>query len=152
MMLYRLLVILHLIGASTWIGGHVVLVRVILPAARRANDAGPVREFERSFGRIGMASLLVQAITGAWLVSISPFIGGWGSMFREPTAATHLALAKLLMLVIILAMAGHASHRILPRLSAETLGRLARHAWIVTVLSILMLACGAGIRLGGLFT
>ena len=151
-MLYRLLVILHLFGAVTWIGGHLVLVRVILPAARRANDPAPVREFERSFGQTAIAALVLQIGTGLWLVSASPFIGGWSSMFREPTAATHLALAKLVLLVIVLAMAGHASHRILPRLSAETLGRFAIHAWIVTVLSLVMLVCGAGIRLGGLFT
>ena len=44
-MLHKILVIFHLLGAATWIGGHIALVRVILPAALKKRDPSPVLEF-----------------------------------------------------------------------------------------------------------
>lgn len=147
-MVAKLALILHLLGSAVWIGGHIVLVRVVLPSARKAGDAGPVIAFERAYGRLGKAALLLQVGTGVWLAS--PYVGGWSEFLTTATPMRHLVIGKIALLATIVALAAHASHRVLPRLRAETLGAFAIHAWIVTVLSVLLVVLGAGIRTGGL--
>lgn len=146
----KLLLVLHLLGASVWIGGHVVLLRVVLPRARAARDVAPVLDFERGYGRIGLVALLVQVATGFLLAS--PYVGGWSAILSTPTPARHLVLAKLTALAAILGLAAHATHRVLPRLRPETLGAFAVHAWIVTLLSVALVVLGVGIRSGGIFS
>ncbi len=157
-MLHKVLVILHLLGAATWIGGHVVLVRVILPAALKNRDPQPILNFERGYGRVGLLALVVQASTGAWLASF--WLGGWRNILDFSVPSAHLVLAKLVLLAATLAHAGYAYHRILPRLNTASVGTsegaakplrsFALHAWSTTVLAVLMLIVGASIRLGGL--
>ncbi|WKZ66749.1 MAG: hypothetical protein QY325_02230 [Flavobacteriales bacterium] len=48
------LLILHLLGASIWVGGHLVLLLTVLPGALKARDAERILAFER--GRSGSAS------------------------------------------------------------------------------------------------
>ncbi|MBV1860098.1 MAG: hypothetical protein KUG77_16920, partial [Nannocystaceae bacterium] len=36
----------HILGATVWTGGHLVLVLVVLPRARRGGDPSVVQEFE----------------------------------------------------------------------------------------------------------
>lgn len=144
---YQILVAFHLLGSAIWIGGHVVLVAVILPAAIRERAVAPVVEFERSFGKLGLAALVVQTATGLWLTT--RWVGDWRTIFSSPSPAAHFVLAKLVLLVVTIALAGHATHRLLPRLSPERIGVFAVHAWIVTVIAALMLVVGVLIRTGG---
>ena len=155
-MFYKVLVILHLIGAATWLGGHIVLVRVILPAALRQRDPKPVLDFERAYARVALPALLVQAVTGLWLAT--RWLGGWGNILDFSVPAALPVLLKLALLGAIVAHAGYAYHRILPRLNTlegpladpvKPLRSFALHAWSTTVLSVLLLLVGASIRLGG---
>jgi putative copper export protein len=148
-MLTKWLVMLHVLGAAVWIGGHAVVLAVVIPAARRSRDVGPVREFERAFGKLARASLGTQVLTGAILAS--PWIGGWGNVLSTPTPVSHLVLGKIALVAAIVGLAAHASRRMLPALTPATLGRFALHAWIVTVLSILLVVSGVSIRFGGIF-
>ncbi len=146
--MHKYLIMAHLLGTSAWIGGHLVLLGVVLPAARRSGAIELVVHFEKSYGRIGLAALAVQIATG--LVLAGNWIGSWRGIFSEPTPAGHLILTKLVVLAAIGVMAGHASHVLLPRLTTATLHRFTIHAWIVTVLSVLLMVCGVAVRTGGL--
>lgn len=148
MNVYRYLVMAHLLGASAWIGGHLVLLGVVLPGARRAGSVAGVLEFEHRFGRIGLLALVVQVASGALLAT--RWIDDWRTIFSAPTPAGHLIIAKIVLLALIMALARHATRRVLPALTATTLGRFAFHAWVVTALSVLLLVCGVGVRTGGL--
>lgn len=143
---YQILVVFHLLGSALWIGGHVVLVAVILPAAIRERAVARVVEFERSFGRLGLAALIVQIVTGLWLAT--RWAGDWRTIFSAPSPAAHFVLAKVMLLVVTLALAAHASLRLLPKLSPERIGAFAVHAWIVTAIAVLMLVAGVLIRTG----
>jgi putative copper export protein len=144
--LYKILVMLHLLGAATWIGGHVVLVRVVLPTAMRRRDANPVVEFERGFGRIGLGAMVVQLATGLWLATI--WLGGWQHAFDMTVPSAPLVLTKLALMGATLALAGRAHHTLVPRLDGENLGPFAVHARIVLGLAVLLLVVGATVRLG----
>lgn len=143
---YRVLVVLHLLGSAVWIGGHIVLVAVILPAAKRERAVARIVEFERSFGRLGLAAMVVQTVTGFWLAT--RWIGDWRAILTAPSPAGRLILTKLILLVITIALAAHASHQLLPKLSPGRIGTFAVHAWIVTAIAVLMLVAGALLRAG----
>lgn len=150
-MVYKLLVMLHLLGASVWLGGHAVLMAVVLPAAVRRRDPGAIHDFERGYGRLGLAALVVQLATG--LLLANAWLGGaWRGLLAQPhQPAEQLILAKLTLLALILGLAGHAYHRVLPRMHADNMRPFVVHATVVTTLSVLLLVVGVGIRTGGLF-
>lgn len=143
---YSVLVILHLLGSAVWIGGHVVLVCVVLPAASREKDVARIVEFERAFGRFGLAALAVQVVTGLWLTT--RWIGDLGTVLNAPPRAAFLVAAKLALLLVTMALAAHATHRTLPELTPDRIRSFALHAWTVTAISVLMLVLGVAIRTG----
>jgi putative copper export protein len=146
---YRLLVVLHLLGATVWVGGHLVLSLVVLPKALRARDASFVREFESGYERIGLPALLLQVITGVWLAL------HWVPDFTRwlAPASLHgwLVLVKLGLLAATLALAAHARFRLVPALGTGALSRLAYHIVGVTLLGVAMLITGVAIRTGGVW-
>jgi len=143
---YRLLVVLHLLGASVWVGGHLVLSLSVLPRALRARDPAIISEFESGFERIGISALLVQVVTGLWLAyHWAPDIAGW---FFPSTPAARLVLIKLALLAATVALAVHARLRVVPRLNAAMLRILAYHIVAVTLLGVALLVVGVAIRTG----
>jgi putative copper export protein len=142
-----LLVLLHLLGASVWVGGHLVLAVRILPRALRARDPEPVRSFEEAFEPVGIPALLVQAVTGVLLARLfSPRVADWFDLGNP--VALHIAV-KLGLLALTLALAAHARLRIIPRLDARRLPALAAHIVAVTVVSIGFVVVGVSFRTGG---
>jgi putative copper export protein len=146
---YRLVVVLHLLGASIWVGGHLVLSLVVLPRALRERDPAIVQEFESRYEWLGLPALLVQVLTGAWLALVwVPDVGGW----LAPTSVQgRLVLTKLILLAATVVLAVHARVRVLPSLDAARLPLLAYHIVAVTVLGLALLVAGVGIRTGGLW-
>jgi putative copper export protein len=146
---YRLLVVLHLLGATVWVGGHLVLSLVVLPRALRARDASIVAQFESGYERIGLPALLLQVITGAWLaLHWVPDIRTW---LAPASLHAWLVLVKLGLLAATLALAAHARFRLVPALDAGTLSTLAYHIVGVTLLGVAMLITGVAIRTGGVW-
>jgi putative copper export protein len=147
--MYRLVVSLHLLGATIWVGGHLVLSLVVLPRALRERAPSIIREFESGYERIGLPALLVQAVTGVWLaLHWVPQVGDW---FAPVSLHGQLILVKLVLLAATIALAAHARFRVLPELDAATLPLLGYHIVGVTVLGVALLVVGAAIRMGGLW-
>ena len=61
---HHILLILHLVAATIWVGGHLVLAIGYLPKALKHNDFSYIGNFEKTYEPIGMPSLLVLVITG----------------------------------------------------------------------------------------
>lgn len=148
-MLYQLLVIVHLLGAAVWVGGHLVLVLGVLPRAKQEGNAAGVLAFEKAYGRLGLAAMVSQLVTGVWLAD--RWLGGWSHVFSEPTPSTHRVFLKLGLVVATVLVGGYAYHRVLPGLSSGPAGvrRFGVHAWITTVLAVALVVAGASIRIGG---
>ena len=147
--LYRLVVVLHLLGAAIWVGGHLVLSLVVLPRTLRNRDPAIIVAFESGYERIGLPALLVQAITGVWLALVwAPDVGSW---FAPASLQARLVLVKLTLLAATIALAVHARVRVLPRLDAATLPLLGYHVIGVTLLGVALLVVGVAIRTGGLW-
>ncbi len=145
---YRILVVLHLLGATIWVGGHLVLALTVLPRAMRASDPAIVRDFESGYERIGIPALLLQIVTGIWLAQRwIPSAAGW---IAPATPQAWLVVAKLALLVITAALGAHARLRIIPRLDASRLPALHAHIVAITIVAVLFLVLGVGVRTGGL--
>ncbi len=146
--MFKVALLLHILGASVWTGGHLVLSLTILPRALRRRDPDVIRGFEEGYERIGLPSLAIQVVTGLWLAHrLMPRLADWFSF--TTIASTHVAL-KLLLLLLTVVLAMHARLRIIPRLSERTLPMLAGHVIAVTVLAVLFVLLGVGFRTGGL--
>lgn len=143
---YYLLLSLHLLGATLWTGGHVVLATTVLPRALRARRASILTEFEQGYERVGMPALAVQIVTGLWLAH--RLLGAPANWFAAAPLA-HVVQFKLLCLAGTAALAIHAKTRVLPRLSDATLPVMAWHIAGVTVFSVLFVLAGASARLSG---
>lgn len=148
-MLYKLMVMLHLLGACAWVGGHAVLMIVVLPRALRHDEPHRILDFERGYGRLGLAALVVQLATGLWLAS--RWTGGLERLFIEPTPHARLILLKLGVLACTVAFGGYAYHRALPRVERGEMRLFAACAGLTTLLAVVLVVLGVGIRTGGLY-
>ena len=148
MELYRLVLILHIIGATIWVGGHLVLSLAILPGALRSRDPVIVREFEARYERIGIPSLAVQVVTGPllayyWTRTLDAFL-------PPSSPQAWFITVKLVLLFATIVIAVHARLRVIPTLHEGNLNDLAYHAFAVTALGLALLVLGVAIRTGGL--
>ncbi len=57
--MYAWILLLHLLGAAIWTGGHLVLALGILPQALKTRDPKLLLAFERVYERIGLPALLL---------------------------------------------------------------------------------------------
>ena len=147
--MYSVALLLHLLGATLWTGGHLVLSLAILPRAMRNKDPDLILQFESGYEKIGMAALIVQVVTGFWLAHrLMPDVMHW---FSAGDAISQLILVKITLLVVTAVLALHARLSIIPRLDAHNLKSLACHIVAVTVLSVLFVAAGIGFRTGIFF-
>ncbi len=146
-MLFKILIILHTLGATVWTGGHLVLAVTVLPQALRNHDPNRIHQFEEHFEGFGLAALLLQVITGLWLTWL--YFPGLQNFWAFDSFLSRYILIKLGLLVATLALAIHARFFIIPNLRKETLNSLAYHIVGVTTLAVLFVILGAGIRVGG---
>ena len=146
--MFKAALILHILGATVWTGGHLVLSLTVLPRALRGRDPQILTDFEAGYERIGMPALLIQVVTGLWLAHrLVPSVADWFSF--TSVASTHVGL-KLVLLLVTLALAVHARLRLIPKLTEETLPTLAWHVIAVTIVAVLFVLVGVGFRTGGL--
>ena len=147
--MYGILLLLHILAATVWTGGHLVLAVTILPRALREKDLEFLSRFESGFERIGIPALLVQVTTGLWLAhNMIPDVGQW-LQFGNPFS--RLISIKLILLALTALLAVDARLRIIPRLSEDNIVSLAFHIIPVTAVSVLFVFVGVSFRTGWLF-
>ncbi|KAA0217529.1 MAG: hypothetical protein DYG94_00005 [Leptolyngbya sp. PLA3] len=144
---YLTLVVLHILGAATWIGSLISTLFGSIPHARASGDLTALKHAGKIVvGRLGLAALILQVLTGVRLGTKF----GWGVILRFEGPASHLVLSKITLLVVIILIGGHLYHKTLPRLSPEGLRSFAAATWLLLVLSLLIAVAGAGLQTGAL--
>jgi putative copper export protein len=147
--MYGILLLLHLLSATIWTGGHIVLSVVVLPKVLRARSPEMLLDFESAYEKIGMPALIVQVVTGLLLAyRFVPDVGQW---FNMANPISHAITAKLTLLALTVGFAINARLRVIPVLSKENLGEMAWHIIAVTTLSMLFVAVGISFRTGWLY-
>lgn len=146
-MSHHLLLILHLIGAAIWVGGHLILTLGILPEVLRKKDPQILLNFEQKYEKIGMPALVIMVITGVWMAYQFGF--GFSTWFQFKNPVETVISLKLLLLFVTILFALSAQFLVLPRLSGKTLPLMAFHIISVTTIGVLMLVLGSFVRFGG---
>ena len=136
----RLVIILHLLGACVWVGGHLVLLLSVLPLALKCKDPRIVLQFEERYERVGIPALLIQLFSGLWLAN--RFVPGIVDAFLFDDPLRTAVALKLLLLFATLATGAHARLRIIPGLTPERLPLLAAHIVLINGLAIALLVLG----------
>ncbi len=146
--MYGMFLLLHVLSATVWTGGHLVLALTILPRVLREKSPSELLRFESAFERVGLPALFIQVLTGTWLAyRMMPDITQW---FAFDNPVSRLLMLKLFLLAVTVALALDSRLRLIPRLSANTLTSLAWHIVVVTILSVLFVVVGVSFRSGWL--
>ena len=146
--MYGILLATHILAATVWTGGHLILATVILPGVLKQRSVQRLVDFESAYEKIGMPALLIQVITGLmlayhylpdprlWLDTSSPLARG--------------IMIKLTLLALTVMLALDARFRVIPQLSAAKLTDMAWHIIPVTIISVLFVLTGVSFRTGWL--
>lgn len=146
----HLLLIFHLLGATIWVGGHILLCVIILPQVWKEKAIDKLFAFEARYEWIGMPALGVMLLTGvrmAYLYNVK--IATW---FTFQTPIERVISLKLSLLFAIVLLALSAQFYVLPRLKTNItkLPLMAFHMIAVTLISLTMLILGSFVRYGGI--
>ena len=140
------ILILHLLGATVWTGGHLILTLVVLPKALSSRNIDGLMRFEQLFERVGMPALMLQIITGLWMAyQLLPNIAAW---FKLDNDFSILISLKLLLLLMTVLVALHARFYRIPRLSIHTLKGFSINIILVTLFSVAFVVVGTLFRTG----
>lgn len=142
--MYEFSLLLHILAATIWTGGHIVLSVAILPNVLKERSPARLTEFESVYEKIGMPALIVQIITGLYMAN-NLLAGQWLN-FENPI--THPVALKLALLLTTFAFALDAKFRVIPTLSEKSLMTMAWHIVPVRVMSILFVVVGVSFRAG----
>ncbi len=146
--MYGILILLHVLGAAVWTGGHLILALTVLPKVLKEKRPEQLAWFESAYERIGLPALAIQVGTGVWLAyRMIPDVYQWFS-FGDPISS--LIGIKLILLAITAALAIDARLRLIPKLNAGNLTALMWHIIPVTIVSVLFVFIGIYFRTGWL--
>ncbi|MBF8270112.1 MAG: copper resistance protein CopD [Gammaproteobacteria bacterium] len=147
--MYNILLLLHVLAATIWTGGHLVLALAVLPGVLKRKAPAELLRFESAFEKIGIPALLIQVGSGLALAyRVLPDVQQW---FAFADQTSRLIGTKLALLALTMLLAADARLRIIPRLSEKNLTSLAWHIIPVTVVSVLFVVVGVSFRTGWLY-
>lgn len=145
--MYVYILLLHILTATIWTGGHLILAFTVLPRALAVKDPKILLDFEGGFEKIGIPALLLQVASGFWLAyHMVPDISAWFTF--DTTTNAYIAL-KLGLLVATALLAVNARFRVIPNLTAQTLPLMGWHIRAVTLFSVIFVIAGVGLNMGG---
>lgn len=146
--MYATILTLHVLAATIWTGGHLVLATIILPRALKEHSVPIIAEFESRYERIGIPALIIQVLTGLHLAAMHvPDMGRW---FSFSDTASSVVGVKLILLAATAMFAVDARLRLIPKLTEDKLVSLAWHVIPVTIISVLFVIVGVSFRTGGI--
>lgn len=138
-------VILHVLGACIWVGGHLILSIRILPEVLKTKNLTLLLDFEKRYESIGLPALLLQLASGIWLgLKYNPHLIGFENEIQS------IISIKLILMLLTLILGIHARFFIFPKLTEKNLSFLAVHVLLVTFLSLVFLYLGISVRFGGI--
>lgn len=146
----KLALILHLLGACVWVGGHLYLAIRLMPPFIKTNDVKGFLAFEKSYEPLGMSALAVQVVTGFYMMHTLTPIATWTQSTGILTTLFH---SKLAWLILTLITAIHARFRVVVKLQngtyqANTLSVMGIHVILICLYSIGFVITGAFFRWG----
>jgi uncharacterized membrane protein len=147
-MLY-FLILLHVLGACVWTGGHLYVALGVLPRALREHDADLLRNTESMIERLAMPALFVQLMTGIEIAR--RHAGGFTAIFDVEEAVDQFTVTKLGLLLLTVVLAADVHLRRDKFEGDAWLRFMAWHIVLVTIIAVAFVALGVGFRMGVFF-
>ncbi|WP_281233130.1 copper resistance protein CopD [Flavobacterium gelatinilyticum] len=148
MTLHHFVLILHLLAATIWVGGHLFLAVCFLPAALKKKDPHIILNFEKKFETLGMSSLVVLIVTGIWMAY--DFGVTYETWFSFSGGFEKVVSIKLILLFCTFFCAVCAQFYVIPNLTPNNIKRMAVIILSVTSIGVTMLVLGSTLRYGGI--
>lgn len=147
---HHLLLIIHILAATVWVGGHLYLIISILPNVLKTRNATKLLAFEKSFEPLGITALVFLVISGFWMMF--QFGIRIKDIFDFATPIERVTSTKIILLITTILFALSAQFRVIPSLkhSPKKLPEMAIHAVCVTLIGAAMLVLGTFVRYGGI--
>lgn len=147
-MYHHLLLIIHLLAATVWIGGHLILAIRYLPEAIKTKDLDNLKSFKDKFEPVGIPSLTTLVITGILMAyDYDVTLVKW---FSFSSGIEKVISIKIILFFISLILAISAQLYIFPKLTACKHHYVTILIIVVTFIAISMLVLGSLIRIGGI--
>ena len=114
-MYHPILLILHLVAASIWVGGHLFLSIRFLPEAIKTKDVSIIRNFKNKFEPIGMPALIISILTG--LLMAYDYGVPFAKWFSFSNGIEKVVALKLILLFFTVALAVNAQLFLITKLA-----------------------------------
>lgn len=148
MTLHHFILVLHLLAATIWVGGHLLLAICHLPTALKKKEPHIVLNFEKKFETLGMSSLALLIITGIWMAyDFGITAKTW---FHFSSGFEKVVSIKLILLCCTFICAVCAQFYVIPNLNEKNMNRIAVVILTVTSIGVTMLILGSTLRYGGI--
>ncbi|WP_026729670.1 hypothetical protein [Flavobacterium denitrificans] len=148
MTLHHIVLILHLLAAAVWVGGHLLLAICYLPTALKKKDPQIILNFEKKYETLGMSSLVLLIITGICMAY--DFGATFETWFSFKSGIEKVVSFKLILLFLTFICAICAQFFVLPNLNETNIRKMAVIIISVTTIAVTMLILGSTIRYGGI--
>lgn len=148
MTLHHTILIFHLIAATIWVGGHLLLSICYLPTALKKKDPQIILNFEKKFENLGISSLVVLIVTGTWMAY--DFGVTFKTWFSFSGSFEKVVSIKLLLLFLTFIFAICAQLYFIPKLNQNNIKNMAFVILSVTTIGVAMLILGSTLRYGGI--
>lgn len=144
--MYKYIVLIHVLAATVWTGGQLILSLTVLPKALRNKSLDAIKQFEETYEKVGITALIFQLLTGIYLgFHYMPDFSEWFA-FKAPIS--HMVVTKITLLVITAGMVIRAKVFGFKNVSGNNLKPLAVHIIILTVISVIFVFLGVWYKTG----
>jgi len=147
-MRHHIILLLHLLAATIWVGGHLFLSIRFLPEALKKKNPSILINFKDKFEPVGMPSLLILLATGILMAyDYDVTVTKW---FSFSDSIERVVSIKLILILVSVAMAVNAQLFVFPKVTSERLRPVAIQIVTITIIGVAMLVLGSLVRVGGL--
>lgn len=147
-MTHHIYLVLHLLAATIWVGGHLILSIRVLPKALKMKNMTPINNFKAVYEPIGLPSLLILFVTG--ILMAYDYDATFTKWFSFSGAVEKIVSIKLILLFTTVVLAISAQRFEASKLSNFKINAFAIHIIAVTVIGVVMLILGSLVRIGGI--
>ena len=147
-MKHQIILIIHLLAATIWVGGHLLLLLRYVPKAIKSKSLEELSAFRKNFEPVGMPSLFILIITG--ILMAYDYNITFEKWFLFENSIEKIVSIKLILLFISLTLAFITIKFVLPSINKISPFILYFIIFLVTTIAVTMLILGSLVRIGGL--
>ncbi|MCU4188857.1 copper resistance protein CopD [Flavobacterium sp. HXWNR29] len=147
-MYHQIILIIHLLAATIWVGGHLILLLRYVPKALKDKTLDDIAFFRKNFEPVGIPALLILLITGILLAY--DYGISFDKWFNFQNSIEKIVSLKIALFFCTILLAFTAVKFIFPSLQNKPSYLLYLFISLVTMIAVTMLILGSLVRIGGI--